>query len=131
MKNIFLLLLFVLCLVPAVSFSQIEVQQAQVQTDKAYDLSGIFNGGGGKYYIRQIDNNIMWYGEDNATSPSWSNVGCGIIKGEEITLQWADVPKGPVLQKGDLILKIESNDRLVLVTQRGDFFGTDVWERIP
>lgn len=95
-------------------------------------MDGVFSGGGGNYYIRQLlGNEILWYGEEVAVSPTWSNVAHGIIKGNIITVKWADVPKGEIMQSGSLVIRIDSNDELVLLEQTGEFFATDVWTRIP
>ena len=96
----------------------------------SYNLDGAFNGGGGKYYFRQLGNDILWYGEEDAVSPTWSNVGHGIIKKNIITAKWADVPKGSIMQSGTLRIEIKSNDEMILLEQKGDFFATDSWTRI-
>lgn len=96
-----------------------------------YNLDGVFGGAGGKYYLRQLDNEILWYGEEDAVSPTWSNVAHGVIKGNTITVKWADVPKGEIMQSGSLVIRINSNDELVLIKQTGEFFATDSWTRIP
>jgi hypothetical protein len=126
-KNLFMLCILVLILTPKTSFSQ---EEKKVEKS-VYNLDGVFSGGGGKYYLRQLDNEILWYGEEDAVSPSWSNVAHGIIKGTTITVKWADVPKGEILQSGSLVIKINSNDELVLIKQTGEFFATDSWTRLP
>jgi hypothetical protein len=126
-KNVILLFVLFLILVPVISYSQ-EDNKKQTTT---YNLNGVFEGGGGKYYIRQLGNEILWYGEENATSPTWSNVAHGIIKGDKITVKWADVPKGSIMQSGDLVIKINSNDSMLLLEQNGEFFATPDWTRVP
>lgn len=124
-KFIVLIVLFVISL-PVISYSQDDkVNQ------NTYNLDGAFDGGGGKYYIRQLGNEILWYGEENATSPSWSNVAHGVINGNIITVKWADVPKGSIMQSGSLKIRIDSNDALILLEQQGEPFGTDSWTRVP
>ena len=123
--------LFILCvsallLLPAFSVKQ----EHSVKKITAYNLDGVFSGGGGKYYIRQLGNDILWYGEEDAMSPTWSNVAHGTIKKNIITAKWADVPKGSIMQSGNLKIKINSNDELILLEQTGDFFATDSWTRI-
>ena len=73
--------------------------------NQSYNLDGVFSGGGGKYYLRQLGNEILWYGEEDAVSPAWSNVAHGVIKGNTITVKWADVPKGQILQSGNLVIQ--------------------------
>ncbi|MFZ1290234.1 MAG: hypothetical protein WAR79_09090, partial [Melioribacteraceae bacterium] len=58
-----------------------------------------------------------------------SNVAHGVINGNVLTLTWADVPKGFILQKGNLIINILSNDNFVLTSQEGDNFGSSSWNR--
>jgi len=129
LKNFFVLCIMALTLAPIISFSQDETVKKAVKS--VYDLNGVFSGAGGKYYIRQLGSEILWYGEEDAVSPTWSNVAHGIIKGNTITVKWADVPKGEIMQSGNLVIKINSNDELVLVKQTGEFFATDSWTRIP
>lgn len=126
LKNLFVLCILVLILTPKTSFSQGEKKVG----NSVYNLDGVFSGGGGKYYLRQLGNEILWYGEDGV-SPTWSNVAHGVIKGNTITVKWADVPKGEIMQSGSLVIKINSNDELVLIKQTGEFFATDSWTRLP
>jgi hypothetical protein len=128
LRNLILLFVLFLVLVPVTSFAQDDTKK---QTTSSYNLNGIFSGAGGKYYIRQLGNDILWYGEEDAIAPTWSNVAHGIINGNTITVKWADVPKGVIMQSGDLVIKIESNDALTLLQQTGEFFATDSWARIP
>jgi len=127
LKNLFVLFMLTLIFMPVTSFSQDEKKVEK----GVYNLDGVFGGGGGKYYLRQLGNELLWYGEEDAVSPSWSNVAHGIIKGNTITLKWADVPKGEIMQSGSLVIRINSNDELILLKQTGEFFATDSWTRIP
>jgi hypothetical protein len=129
LKNFFVLCIMALLLAPVTSVSQDETVKKAV--NQTYDLNGVFSGAGGKYYMRQLGNEILWYGEEDAVSPTWSNVAHGVIKGNTITVKWADVPKGEVMQSGNLVIKINSNDELELIKQTGEFFATDFWTRIP
>ncbi len=126
-RKVILVFVFFLAFVPLTLYSQDDGSK----TTSQYDLNGVFEGGGGKYYIRQLGNEILWYGEENATSPAWSNVAHGVISGNTITVKWADVPKGSIMQSGDLVIKIESNDSMTLEQQTGEHFGTPSWTRIP
>ena len=127
LKNLFVLCILALPLMPITSFSQNEKKVEK----SVYNLDGVFSGAGGKYYLRQLGNEILWYGEEDAVSPTWSNVAHGVIKGNTITVKWADVPKGEIMQSGSLVIRINSNDELVLISQTGEFFATDSWTRIP
>lgn len=127
LKILFMLCILALTLTSTTSFSKNEKTVEQ----SVYNLDGVFSGAGGKYYLRQLGNEILWYGEEDAVAPTWSNVAHGVIKGNTITVKWADVPKGQILQSGSLVIRINSNDELVLVKQTGEFFATDSWIRIP
>jgi hypothetical protein len=102
---------------------------AEASQPVAVDLTGTWNGdSGGKYYISQVGNNVWWYGENAPTSPAWSNVAHGVLVGNELRLEWADVPKGRDMFSGSLVLKVESNSRMVAISKTGGF-GTSVWTK--
>lgn len=131
MKRRYLFILSILMLLAVTSYSQDEKNINKIDSKLEYNLNGVFSGAGGKYYLRQLDNEILWYGEEDAVSPTWSNVAHGIIKGNKIIVKWADVPKGEIMQSGNLVIEIKSNDELLLLEQEGEFFATDSWTRIP
>jgi len=94
-----------------------------------WDLTGLWNcDDGGKYYIRQMGNMIWWYGEATPTSPGWSNVMYGTISGDTIKGNWADVPKGSTMNNGIMVLNIESNRRLNIISKTVGFGGS-LWTR--
>ncbi|HMU44587.1 MAG TPA: hypothetical protein PKA80_14910 [Ignavibacteriaceae bacterium] len=126
-NNLFKCFVIVLITMPVLSFSQDDLKKLS----SSYNLDGVFGGGGGNYYFRQLGNEVLWYGEEVAVSPTWSNVAHGIIKGNIITVKWADVPKGEIMQSGSLVIQINSNDELILLEQTGEFFATDSWLRLP
>lgn len=123
--------ILILTLLPVTTFSQDEKNINKLNAKSDYNLNGVFSGAGGKYYFRQLGDEVLWYGEEDAVSPTWSNVAHGIIKENIIKVKWADVPKGEIMQSGNLIISIESNDELVLLEQEGEYFATDAWTRIP
>lgn len=93
------------------------------------DLTGVWNcDDGGKYYIRQHENTIWWYGEPSDSPGQWSNVAKGTISGSTINLDWTDVPKGSTMNSGILVLNIVSNDQLTATQKTGDFGGS-IWTR--
>lgn len=95
-----------------------------------YNIEGVFTcDWNGNYYVRQIGNEILWYGEEVSVNPTWSNVAHGTINGNVLTLIWADVPKGSIMQKGKLVIQINSNDNFILTSQEGDNFGSSNWNR--
>ncbi len=95
-----------------------------IQNIGAVNLTGVWRcDDGGLYYIRQIGNNIYWYGEKSPRSPLWSNVAYGIKRGNKIELNWADVPKGSLLNHGKLVIKIVNPFELRAVRKIGGFGG--------
>ncbi|MFH1196634.1 MAG: T9SS type A sorting domain-containing protein [bacterium] len=123
-KNLLIICILALMIIPAVTFSQNGTEKTTT-----YSLDGVFSGGGGLYYLRQLGDELLWYGEEDAVAPGWSNVAHGVISGNTITVLWADVPKGFIMQSGNLVIQINSDDELVLLEQTGEFFGTDLWTR--
>ena len=79
---------------------------------------------GGIYYLRQIGSVLWWYGENDQVAPGFATVAHGTIKGNTITLQWADVPKGDTTRSGILKLKIVSDNELQAFSKTGRFGGT-------
>lgn len=95
----------------------------------AMDLTGRWNcNDGGKYYIRQLGNEIWWFGENSPTAPSWSNVANGKIYGNTLRLKWSDVPKGSIMNSGILVLDIISSSKMVAREKTGGFGGSE-WSR--
>ena len=93
------------------------------------DLTGVWNcDDGGIYYVRQLGTTVWWYGELDPNTPNWSNVMRGAISGNMINADWTDVPKGSVMQNGNLVLQIASNNKLVAISKTGGFAGS-VWTR--
>jgi len=127
LKHFITLFILVIVLAPAYTYSQDDLSKMA----STYNLDGVFSGAGGKYYLRQLGDEVLWYGEEDAVSPTWSNVAHGVINGNIIKVKWADVPKGEIMQSGSLVIRIDSNDELVLLEQTGEFFATDSWTRIP
>jgi len=98
-------------------------------TPAMIDLTGVWNcDDGGIYYVRQLGATVWWYGELDPNTPNWSNVMRGSISGGMINAEWSDVPKGSVMQNGNLVLQIVSNNELVAVSKTGGFAGSH-WTR--
>jgi hypothetical protein len=104
------------------------------------NLTGRWRGNDGAiYYIRQanirgVGNRIFWYGENSPTSPTFSNVfratsSQTIRVGTIISGEWADVPKGTILQGGTLRFRVVTPNFLQRVNQTGNFSGS-TWTRI-
>jgi len=98
-------------------------------TPAIIDLTGVWNcDDGGMYYVRQLGTTVWWYGEHDPNAPDWSNVMRGTISGNTINADWTDVPKGSIMQYGNLVLQIASNNKLVALSKTGGFGGS-VWTR--
>jgi len=94
------------------------------------DLTGKWScDDGGTYYLRQIGNSLYWYGERDKTKPAWSNVLTGRIKGGEIRGNWADVPKGRTMSRGDLHLAIKQGGNILVAIKKTGGFGGSRWKR--
>jgi C1A family cysteine protease len=95
------------------------------------DVSGKWScNDGGHYYIRQIGNNVAWFGEASNTNgkPNFANVGIGVRTGNNITMQWADVPKCGLSGQGTLQLTVP-NANTITKTSGGGFSGSS-WTRL-
>ena len=93
------------------------------------DLTGTWScDDGGLYYLRQVNDNLWWYGEVSQAPGLWTNVAYGTISKDQIALFWADVPKGDLKNNGILLLKIETSDLLKAQTKTGSFGGS-IWTR--
>lgn len=117
MKKIMLAVLFVL-LLPI--------------TASALDLSGTWTSDtGATYYLRQIGSEVFWYGENDPTTPSWSNVAHGKYHSSRLILSWGDVPKGTVTQSGVLVLKVlNAGTTLQAISKTGGFVDS-TWTKNP
>ena len=94
------------------------------------NLDGAWSGNdNGTYYIRQIGNSVVWFGERNFSSgkPGFANVAIGSRSGNKVILNWADVPKGNPKGKGTLVLNVTGNNTLSKASGGG--FGGSRWTR--
>jgi hypothetical protein len=100
------------------------------------ELTGAWQGNDtGVYYIRHVGACVWWFGtkvdeiEPGVTDqPGFANVASGRMVGNQIDLEWVDVPLGNILNGGGLTFVYDdANDTLTLVEQRGggqEFGGT-------
>jgi hypothetical protein len=94
------------------------------------DLTGKWScDDGGTYYLRQIGNNVYWYGERDADNPAWTNVFVGQMQADQVSGNWADVPKGQVMQYGEMSFKISSNWNSFDCVHKTGNFGGSHWSR--
>ena len=101
-------------------------------------LQGPWQGAdGGIYYLRQLDNVVWWNGMSGRQGPpselgrGWNNVARGEIRDLMIFVEWADVPRGGILDGGTLEVTIEPDNSGNLQLRKtreltGDF-GNGVW----
>lgn len=96
----------------------------------AADLTGTWKGDdGGTYYLRQVGNQLFWYGERSTANPAWSNVFNGRVQGDRVRGEWADVPKGRTMSEGRLDLSIERGGNLLVAERKTGGFGGSRWTR--
>ncbi len=89
---------------------------------KGIRLTGTWTAGNmGTFFIRQIGDEVWWFGEDDPIQPTWSNVGHGTVTDYTLTMDWIDVPKGTSRSRGTVVMKIAYPERLELVSQKGGF----------
>lgn len=118
----------------------LDVGCARMQPDFVGPLTGAWQGDDdGVYYIRQVGRCIWWFGtslteiEPGVTEqPGFANVAAGRLDGDEIELEWADVPVGDILGGGGLTLSVdESGDVLTITANHGNWgFGATVLRRM-
>ena len=104
-------------------------------------LTGAWRGSeGGIYYIRHVGDCVWWFGtEIPVIDPGltghhgFANVASGRMVGNQIDVEWADLPLGNILGGGGLTLVYdEDSDELTITEQRGDWeaFGATTFTRI-
>lgn len=95
------------------------------------DLTGRWQGNdGGVYYVRQAGDQLHWYAEQNTTMPRWAHVFHGSIRGDRISGEWLDVPKGQTTGQGKLSLVIRSNGQVLERSRETGGFGPSRWTRM-
>jgi hypothetical protein len=95
------------------------------------DLTGVWKADdGGTYYLRQVGDNLHWFGERAKNNPAWSNIFRGKVQGQRIKGKWVDVPKGRVMGRGMLKLKIRHNGNVLVAEHKTGGFGGSRWTRV-
>lgn len=91
-------------------------------------LTGVWNcNDGGVYFIRQVGNQVWWYGQSSDGGATWSNVFQGTIRGNNLIGSWADVPKGSIRGSGEMTLSISGSS--IQKVSGGENFGGSQWSR--
>lgn len=95
----------------------------------AQDLTGRWSANdGGTYYIRQVGNELWWYGQSSDGGSSWTNVLHATVQGNRAVGRWSDVPHGQIHSAGEMELQVVSANRLVATRKTGGFGGSE-WTR--
>jgi hypothetical protein len=94
------------------------------------DMNGVWKSNdGGTYYVREVGNEVWWFGKSGDGGRSWSNVYRGIRNGATVTGNWADVPMGKTRSGGTLNLQIDGTTGVsgFSRTQVSGGFGGSKW----
>jgi hypothetical protein len=98
----------------------------------AVDLSGKWVGDdGGTYYLRQIGDQLYWFGENNVSNPRWANVFLGRIQDDRVEGKWTDVPKGQTVGNGTLLLEIINDGNSLKAKEKTGGFGGSNLNKLP
>ena len=93
------------------------------------NLSGQwFCNDGGTYFVRQVGNELWWYGKSRDGGMTWSNVFHGRIQGNQVNGRWADVPQGRISSAGEMSLQLLGNNKFRAIRKTGGFGGSE-WTR--
>jgi hypothetical protein len=100
-------------------------------TDDSGRLTGVWEADDdGIYYLRETsDGRLWWFGTDvgRTTGNTFSNVAVGRIDGDVIRLEWADVPYGTWLNRGDLTLRVSADGQTLTKIEATGGFGGSTW----
>ena len=96
------------------------------------DLSGTWSSDDkGTYYIRQIGNEIWWFGKSSGHPIDYSNVFHGTLIDNTIIGNWIDVPMGTSSSTGTLklILQIDGSLHKVSVISPAGSYPSSIWTK--
>ncbi|MDX1828642.1 MAG: hypothetical protein R3342_03755 [Lutibacter sp.] len=87
--------------------------------------------GGNLFWINIVENKVFWLGMNHKTPESelaenWCHVGNGKIEGNQIILEWADVPIGNDNLNGKIVIEIINEVQMKVVEDSGNF-GMSIW----
>lgn len=106
-------------------FNLREEMYPPIETEE--DVTGVwYANDGGVYSIGQFGDTVVWFGEH--PDGFWSNVGIGTRQGNQIELNWFDVPKGDSSGFGFLELELDTRSFLRRASA-GAGFGGSTWRR--
>ena len=94
-----------------------------------FNLAGIWKcNDGGKYYVRQIGNDVWWLGKSGDSGATWTNVFHGQIAGAQVKGRWSDVPHGRVMSGGEMTIQVVNANNFKSIHKTGGFGGSN-WTR--
>jgi hypothetical protein len=100
-------------------------------TGESGGLTGVWGADdNGIYYLRETDDGrLWWFGTDvgRTTGNTFSNVAVGQIDGDVIQLEWADVPYGTWLNRGNLTLQVSADGQMLTTIEATGGFGGSTW----
>ena len=87
--------------------------------------------GGNLFWINIVENKVFWLGMNNKTPESdlaenWCHVGNGKIEGNQIILEWADIPIGQDNLNGKIVIEIINEGQMKVIEDSGNF-GMSIW----
>jgi hypothetical protein len=80
------------------------------------------------FYVRQLGNEIWWFGQQAPNSPRWTNVASGTFDNGVVRVKWVDVPMGSTRNQGTLGLRVVAANHMVVSENPNDFWNAD-WFR--
>lgn len=93
----------------------------------AQDLTGIWRDENGtRYVVRQSGSDLCWSME---RLPAASSVFCATVMPPLIVGTWLDLPTGQRRGAGQLVLRIDSENRIVRVSDVQGSYGASTWIR--
>jgi hypothetical protein len=87
----------------------------------------------GTYYLRQMpDNTIWWLGLSRDRGQTFTNVFHGVIQGNTVAGEWADVPLGATRNNGTLGFSASQGALSVNLTRTAESggFGAQTWQKL-
>jgi hypothetical protein len=108
---------------------------AQAAEGKLTGKWSINTGEGDTYYLRQVDDEVWWIGESKDGGKSWTNIGHGHVKGNELTMRWADSPRGSYSGSGTVTFELVTKEGQIVELKKKKqegpgTFGGDTLKRL-
>lgn len=102
------------------------------------DVSGGWKcSNGGRYYVRQVNDLIVWFGETDFKKgeiPYYANLGVGKRSGQTLDMQFFNLHKGQVRGMGKIKIKVASGGKTLTSISGRPSDGTDgtalTWTRV-